>query len=67
MRRATLVNLRKNEAMNIEIKQDGKPYSVLVTPGNPQSVAADNFQSVQIKSLVARAWLRLDQETEIVA
>jgi len=59
------VNLRKNEALVIELKLDGKMIPVLVTPGIKQTVTADSFQSVQIESLVARGWLKIEEPANV--
>ena len=66
MYRANLVNLRKGEALLIELKQAGVQTSVLVTPGESVPVIADSLDTVQIGSLVARQWLRIDQQATVV-
>lgn len=66
MRRATLVNLRKNEPLLLSLLNGGKPHTVLVTPCDSISTVADSFSTVQVESLVARKWLRVDQETPVI-
>jgi hypothetical protein len=66
MRRATLVNLRKNEALTISLVNGGKPHSVMMTPGDSVNAIADSFSTVQIGSLVARGWMKVLEETEVI-